>query len=118
MADSFSPPLTARNLSSLWEGAMFLTEKSAGSDVGACQTVAKPLEGSSYALSGEKWFCSNAGAELVMVLARPQGAGTGTSGLGLFAMRRHLEDGSLNHLHLERLKNKLGTRPMPTARSF
>lgn len=97
-----------------WEGAMFLTEKAGGSDVGATETVARPVSGDHYALHGEKWFCSNAGAELVMVLARPQGAPEGTTGLGLFALRRHLEDGRLNHLHLERLKDKLGTRSMPT----
>ncbi len=97
-----------------WEGAMFLTEKAGGSDVGATETVARPTKTPDYALQGEKWFCSNAGAELVMVLARPQGAPEGTTGLGLFALRRHLEDGRLNHLHLERLKDKLGTRSMPT----
>lgn len=96
-----------------WEGAMFLTEKAGGSDVGATETVARQVN-DHYALTGEKWFCSNAGAELVMVLARPQGAPDGTTGLGLFALRRHLEDGRLNHLHLERLKDKLGTRSMPT----
>lgn len=110
----FLPHLTARKLDSLWEGAMFLTEKAGGSDVGATETVARPTDRDHYALTGEKWFCSNAGAELVMVLARPQGAPEGTTGLGLFALRRHLDDGRLNHLHLERLKDKLGTRSMPT----
>ncbi|MEW6277243.1 MAG: acyl-CoA dehydrogenase family protein [Candidatus Eremiobacterota bacterium] len=110
----FLPRLTSRDPDTLWEGAMFLTEKAGGSDVGATETVAHPQSGDRYALSGEKWFCSNAGAELVMVLARPVGAPEGTTGLGLFAMRRHLEDGRLNHLHLERLKDKLGTRSMPT----
>jgi len=109
----FLPHLTSRQLDSLWEGAMFLTEKAGGSDVGSTQTVARP-EGRQYRLYGEKWFCSNAGAEVAMVLARPEGAPSGTSGLGLFVMRRHQPDGQLNHLRLERLKDKLGTRSMPT----
>ncbi|MCE7870446.1 hypothetical protein DYH09_08735 [bacterium CPR1] len=109
------PHLTSESLDSLWEGGMWLTEKAGGSDVGATETVARPTANEHvHALTGEKWFCSNAGAELVMVLARPAGAPEGTTGLGLFALRRHLDDGRLNHLHLERLKDKLGTRSMPT----
>jgi alkylation response protein AidB-like acyl-CoA dehydrogenase len=111
---TFLPRLTSSNLDKLWEGAMFLTEKAGGSDVGANETTARPLADGRYELFGEKWFCSNAGAEVVMVLARlPEGA-AGTRGLGLFVLRRHDDNGNLNKLHLERLKNKLGTRSMPT----
>src|SRR5947209_15204510 len=63
-------------------------------------------------LSGEKWFCSNADAEIVMLLARPQGALGGTRGVGLFLMPRRLDDGSPNHYRIVRLKDKLGTRSM------
>lgn len=108
------PRLTARRLEELWEGAMFLTEKAGGSDVGATETEARPEGSGIYRLYGEKWFCSNAGAELAMVLARPQGAPAGTRGLALFALRRHDDQGRLNGLRLERLKDKLGTRSMPT----
>src|SRR5262249_27640582 len=100
----YLPRLTTNNLDDLWEGAMFLTEKAGGSDVGASETVARPLPDGLYALFGEKWFCSNAGAELAMVLARPEGAPEGTRGLGLFLLPRHNKDGRLNNLHLERLK--------------
>jgi alkylation response protein AidB-like acyl-CoA dehydrogenase len=111
----FLPHLTATNLDRLWEGAMFLTEKAGGSDVGAVETIAKRLPNGQYALYGEKWFCSNAGAELAMVLARPEESRQkGTKGLALFALRRHKPDGSLNNLRIERLKDKLGTRSMPT----
>lgn len=112
--ERFLPRLTSRNLDFLWEGAMFLTEKAGGSDVGATETVARPNGDGTYSLFGEKWFCSNAGAELAMVLARCEGAQAGTAGLTLFAMRRHNEDGSLNNQSLVRLKDKLGTRSMPT----
>lgn len=112
--DRFLPHLTSRSLEQLWEGSMFLTERDGGSDVGACSTVAVPQPDGSYRLQGRKWFCSNASSELSMVLARPRGASPGTRGLGLFAMRRHTPDGELNGLMLERLKDKLGTRSMPT----
>lgn len=109
----FLPRLTSLDPERVWEGAMFLTEKAGGSDVGATETRALSDE-DGHRLYGEKWFCSNAGAEVAMVLARPEHAPAGTAGLGLFIMRRHQADGSLNQLRLERLKDKLGTRSMPT----
>jgi hypothetical protein len=69
-------------------------------------------EGDHWRLFGEKWFCSNADAEVVMLLARPEGAGGGTRGVGLFLMPRRLDDGSPNHYRIVRLKDKLGTRSM------
>lgn len=39
----FLPGLTALSLQELQQGAMFLTEKQGGSDVGLTQTVARPL---------------------------------------------------------------------------
>jgi hypothetical protein len=69
-------------------------------------------DGDRWILAGEKWFCSNADAEVVMLLARPQGAVGGTRGVGLFLMPRWLEDGSPNHYRIVRLKDKLGTRSM------
>ena len=69
-------------------------------------------EGDHWRLYGEKWFCSNADAKVVMLLARPEGAGPGTRGVGLFLMPRHLDDGSQNHYRIVRLKDKLGTRSM------
>jgi alkylation response protein AidB-like acyl-CoA dehydrogenase len=47
-----------------------------------------------------------------MLLARPEGAGAGTKGVGLFLMPRLLDDGTQNHYRLVRLKDKLGTRSM------
>ena len=55
---------------------------------------------------------SNADAKVVMLLARPEGAGPGTRGVGLFLMPRTLDDGSPNHYRIVRLKDKLGTRSM------
>ncbi len=97
-----------------WTGAMFLTERQGGSDVGANTCTATPA-GDAWRLYGEKWFCSNAGADLALVLARPESAVAGTRGLGLFAMPRTLDDGRRNTYEMRRLKSKLGTRSMATA---
>ena len=103
--------LTETDMSKLTQGGQFMTEKEGGSDVGTLTTVAVP-EGEHWRLYGEKWFCSNADAKVVMLLARPQGAIDGTRGVGLFLMPRYLEDGSQNHYRIVRLKDKLGTRSM------
>ena len=103
--------LTQTDMAKLTQGGQFMTEKEGGSDVGTLTTSAVQ-EGDHWRLSGEKWFCSNADAEVVMLLARPQGAPGGTRGVGLFLMPRHLDDGSQNHYRIVRLKDKLGTRSM------
>lgn len=101
------------------DGAQFLTEVQGGSDVGANAVEARP-DGEAWGttqwrIHGEKWFCSNAEADLILMTARVQGAKPGTGGLGLFLVPRRLEDGSLNAYALRRLKDKLGTRSMPSA---
>ncbi|MFN7973847.1 MAG: acyl-CoA dehydrogenase family protein [Acidobacteriota bacterium] len=111
--ERFIPRLASRDMSRLMRGAMFLTEKHGGSDVGATATVAR-ASGSTYLLEGEKWFCSNVDAELILTLARPEGAPAGTKGLGLFLLERELPTGARNSYRIERLKDKLGVRSMPT----
>jgi acyl-CoA dehydrogenase len=103
--------LTQTDMSKLTQGGQFMTEKEGGSDVGKLTTTAVQ-QGDHWRLTGEKWFCSNADAEIVMLLARPQGAEGGTRGVGLFLMPRFLDDGSPNHYRIVRLKDKLGTRSM------
>ena len=103
--------LTQTDMSKLTQGGQFMTEKEGGSDVGTLTTRAVQ-EGDHWRLYGEKWFCSNADAKVVMLLARPEGAGPGTRGVGLFLMPRFLDDGSQNHYRIVRLKDKLGTRSM------
>ena len=103
--------LTTTDMARLTQGAQFMTEKEGGSDVGSLTTIARP-EGDHFRLHGEKWFCSNADAEVVMLLARPEGATAGTRGVGLFLMPRHLDDGTPNAYRIVRLKEKLGTRSM------
>ena len=95
-------------------GAQFLTEVQGGSDVGTNDVVAQPQSDGSWRITGEKWFCSSADADLFVVTARPEGAGTGTRGLGLFLVPREM-GGEPNGFVLRRLKDKLGTRSMITA---
>jgi acyl-CoA dehydrogenase len=111
LKEKYLDGLTQTDMSKLTQGGQFMTEKEGGSDVGTLTTTAVQ-EGDHWRLSGEKWFCSNADAEVVMLLARPEGAGPGTRGVGLFLMPRRLEDGSQNHYRIVRLKDKLGTRSM------
>lgn len=98
-------------------GAQFLTEVQGGSDVGANACVAKLIDAkeNKWLINGEKWFCSNASADLALMTARPEGAAGGTKGLGLFLIPRKLDDGAPNGMYLRRLKDKLGTKSMATA---
>ena len=107
----FLPSLTSTDFDELYQGAMFMTEQGAGSDVGGVTTRAY-RDGDDWRLTGDKWFCSNADADLAMVLARPDGAPEGLKGLGLFLLPKRLPDGSRNNYRIIRLKEKLGTRSM------
>lgn len=109
----YLPGLTEQDLDALTQGAMFMTEQGAGSDVGATATRAVQDDGN-WRLYGDKWFCSNADAALALVLARPDGAPAGTKGLSLFLLPRVLPDGAPNSFRIVRLKDKLGTRDMPS----
>jgi len=106
--------LTSRTYDDLIEGAMFLTEKQGGSDVGATETRATWDETAScYRLTGEKWFCSNIDAQGTLALARTEGAPDGTAGLSLFLVPHEI-DGETNDQVYRRLKDKLGTIAVPT----
>lgn len=111
VADYFDE-LTSQNMDVAFQGAMFMTEQPAGSDVGAIETVARQDADGTWRLFGDKWFCSNPDADLAMVLARPEGAGAGTGALSLFLLPRCLPDGTRNAYRILRLKDKLGTRSM------
>jgi acyl-CoA dehydrogenase len=111
LKEKYLDGLTQTDMNKLTQGGQFMTEKEGGSDVGTLTTTAIE-EGDHWRLYGEKWFCSNADAKVVMLLARPEGAGPGTRGVGLFLMPRTLDGGSPNHYRIVRLKDKLGTRSM------
>ena len=107
----FLPRMLSQDMTQLWQGAQFMTEKAGGSDVGSATTEAR-FEAGEWRIYGEKWFCSNADAAVATLLARPTGAPNGTRGLGLFVLPRLLDDGTPNYYGIIRLKDKLGTRSM------
>ncbi len=118
---AFLPGLLEADYDENLTASQFLTEVQGGSDVGANAVTARPVgehdagPGSPWSISGEKWFCSNADADLFLVTARVANPTTGTRGLGLFLIPRTLSDGSLNGFRIRRLKQKLGTRSMASA---
>ena len=108
----YLPGLLATDMATLQTGAMFMTEKQCGSDLGLVATTARPSADHPdwWELEGDKWFCSNVGADLILALARPEGAVPGTRGLGLFLVPKRLPDGARNSYRIERVKEKLGMR--------
>jgi acyl-CoA dehydrogenase len=111
LVERYLPNLTTQVFDDLYQGAMFMTEQGAGSDVAATETRAVP-DGDAFRLHGDKWFCSNPDAALAMVLARIDGADAGIKGVSLFLLPRTLDDGAANAYRIVRLKDKLGTRSM------
>jgi acyl-CoA dehydrogenase len=108
----FLPQLTRKD-DSVGQGATWMTEIKGGSDLGAAvETVAQPA-GDSWRLTGEKYFASNAGAELAVVAARTEGGAASVRGLALFLVPRYRNDGELNYF-VRRLKDKIATRSVPT----
>lgn len=87
---------------------MGMTEKQGGSDVRANTTQAvhdgRDAWGERYRLTGHKWFLSAPMCDAFLVLAQAQ------SGLSCFFLPRVLDDGSLNAIYIQRLKDKLGNR--------
>ena len=119
--DRFGPaPLRARYLDSLTRmdgqalsGGTWATERQGGSDVGATATRAV-ADGTDVRLYGLKWFASNCAGGLSLATARPEGAEPGTAGLGLYLVPFMHPDGGPNAIRIRRLKDKLGTRGVPT----
>ncbi len=111
---AYLPRLTSTDFTLLWQGTQWMTERTGGSDVGALTTVARRGPDGTWRLWGDKWFCSNANADVVVTLARPEGAPAGTKGLGMFLVPKYLPDGRKNDWTINRLKDKFGSRSMAT----
>jgi len=107
----YLPGMLSQDMDTLLKGAQFMTEKSGGSDVSGISLTAKRV-GDHWELWGDKWFCSCADHDVILLLARCEGAPAGNAGLSLFVMPRQLDDGSRNRYRVVRLKNKLGSRSM------
>ena len=106
------PKLLAKD-EAVWQGATWMTEIKGGSDLGANVETVAQRSGNAWRLTGDKYFTSNAGAELAVVAARPEGASKDVRGLALFLVPRRRADGRLNYT-IRRLKDKIATRSVPT----
>jgi acyl-CoA dehydrogenase len=114
--DRAVPHLTSRDPAQAWTSGQWMTERTGGSDVAIAESVARRVEGSDqYRLYGTKWFSSATTSQMALTLARPEGNGPGGGGLALFYVEMRDRDGLPNGIGVNRLKDKLGTRMLPTA---
>ncbi len=123
--DAWLPRLLSTDPDRAITSGQWMTESQGGSDISRSTTTARPPAidaatddgGQPWRLTGEKWFCSAADAAMAVTLARPDGAGPGSRTLAPFVVPRYADDGvsPAPGLRLHRLKDKLGTRSVPTA---
>lgn len=122
--------LISRDSKEAWTTGQWMTERQGGSDVSMTETLATYSPDSRrgydahgnelgpWRLDGFKWFSSATDANMMVFLARTK------KGISLFyaPMRKMLEtkdvlghETELNGVYIQRLKNKLGTKALPTA---
>ncbi len=109
------PHLTSRDPRQFWTSGQWMTESTGGSDVGLSQTVARRDDQGNWRLHGRKWFTSAITSQMALTLARPEGNPAGGRGLALFYLETRDAQGRPNNILVHRLKDKLGTRKVPTA---
>lgn len=125
--------LMSREVGTAWTSGQWMTERKGGSDVRGTETVARKLSGKEkeesdgldaigtelgpWRIDGFKWFSSATDANMTVLLAK-----TGPDGRisAFYAPLRRRVNGSdteteLNGVKIQRLKNKLGTKTLPTA---
>ncbi|MEO8154635.1 MAG: isovaleryl-CoA dehydrogenase [Rhizobacter sp.] len=105
---SYDPRFTPASQKTGVTMGMGMTEKQGGSDVRANTTQARhdgrDAWGERYVLVGHKWFFSAPMCDAFLVLAQAP------AGLSCFFLPRWLPDGSVNAIHIQRLKDKLGNK--------
>ncbi|PWN36238.1 uncharacterized protein FA14DRAFT_155643 [Meira miltonrushii] len=139
----YLPKLFGRTPDKFWLSGQWMTEVAGGSDVSMTETVAEPLisrspgqkaqPGDLYIVNGFKWFSSAADGNMTLALARTDSdRAKGSKGLSLFLIPLHKKDrapiptntkytdqtaptSKYNGIKVHRLKNKLGTKHVPTA---
>ena len=109
------PHLVSRDPARFWTSGQWMTEAIGGSDVGLSETEARFTPGEGWRLYGRKWFTSAAASQMALTLARPADNPRGGKGLALFYLETRDAEGRTNNLRVDRLKDKLGTRKVPTA---
>ncbi|WP_437522695.1 acyl-CoA dehydrogenase family protein [Sorangium sp. So ce726] len=115
LIDRAVPRLTSRDPAAAWTSGQWMTERTGGSDVGRSETAARLGPDGAYRLHGTKWFASSTTSEMALTLARPEGNPEGSRGLALFYVELAGEAGRRERVLINRLKDKLGTRKVPTA---
>jgi alkylation response protein AidB-like acyl-CoA dehydrogenase len=117
LVDRALPRLTSRDPAAAWTSGQWMTERTGGSDVAISETVARKVSGEEgvFTLHGTKWFSSATTSQMALTLARPEGNPPGGTGLALFYVEMRKPDGTMNGVFVNRLKDKLGTRMVPTA---
>jgi len=108
------PHLTSPDYDQFWTSGQWMTELTGGSDVGQTESIAR-LEDGQWKLYGRKWFTSATTSQMALTLAKPEGNGPGGKGLALFYLEPRNAQGELQGIEINRLKDKLGTRKVPTA---
>ena len=103
LAAAWEPRLTMPDYERGALAGMAMTEKQGGSDVQANTTTAEPVGDGEYELWGHKWFCSYPPCDVFLVLAQAP------AGLSCFLVERG------PGLEFQRLKDKLGTRALPSS---
>jgi len=114
LIDRYLPRLTSRDPAVMWTSGQWMTERIGGSDVSQTETIAR-RDGDAWRLFGTKWFTSATTSELALTLARPEGNPGGSRGLALFLVELRDGSGRLRNILVNRLKDKFGTRKVPTA---
>ena len=115
LIDRAVPHLTSRDPADFWTSGQWMTESTGGSDVGRSETIAQRAAEGAWQLYGRKWFTSAATSQIALALARPEGNPAGGRGLALFYIETRDPSGRLCNIYVNRLKEKLGTRKLPTA---
>lgn len=115
LIDRAIPHLTSRDPAQFWTSGQWMTESTGGSDVGLSETTAVLDDEETWRLHGRKWFTSAATGQMTLTLARPEGNPPGGKGLALFYLETRDGHGRLQNMEILRLKDKLGTRKVPTA---
>jgi putative acyl-CoA dehydrogenase len=104
LAAEWEPRLTRKSYNDAALAGMAMTEKQGGSDVRANTTRAEPAGDGTYEITGHKWFCSYPPCDVFLTLAQAP------AGLSCF-----LFEGRDPGFRIQRLKDKLGTRSLPSS---
>ena len=108
-------------VSGRWGATISMTETNAGSDAGRGRTRAIARSDGLFELHGNKIFISYGDHDFTdqivhLVLAREPGGASGGRGMGLFVVRKWLDDAFTvrNPVHVTSIERKMGLKASPT----